>query len=232
MPAGAGAWLLLVLLVGAVMVRLALLRLPRLWFDEATTGNMGLAVLRGQFPVYFFGQPFMGALGDAYLTAPFLFLFGPSARTLEAVPVVLSLAWLGLMLRLAREAFGPRAMLFSLALLALPANSLLRWMHEARPHYVLILPLGTLALLLALRASRLPPRRAALVFGVLGLVLGMAFWSNFLSVAYIPAVATLVLSLAPSRRHLRSALAVAPGFLLGSLPHWLYGLWHGTAVPA
>jgi hypothetical protein len=192
---------------------------------------MGLAVLRGQFPLYFFGQPFMGALGDAYLVAPLFALFGVSAWTLEALPVLLSLLWLGLMLRLAIDAFGRRAGLFSLAVLALPADSLLRWMHEARPHYVLLLPLGTLALLLALRASRFPPRRAALSFGVLGLVLGMAFWTNFLSVVYVPAVAMLILSLSPSRRHLRSALAVGPGFVLGSLPHWLYGLGHGTAVP-
>ena len=55
----------LVWLAGAV-VRLALLKEPHLWFDEATTGLLGLAVLRGDFPVYFFGQPFMGAL-DGYL---------------------------------------------------------------------------------------------------------------------------------------------------------------------
>ncbi|HEY6416272.1 MAG TPA: glycosyltransferase family 39 protein, partial [Acidimicrobiales bacterium] len=230
-PADRSTRLLLVFLAAAVVVRLALLRLPLLWFDEATTGVMGLAVLRGQFPIYFFGQAFMGALADAYLAAPLYLVFGASARTLEAVPVLLSLLWLGLMLRFAREAFGRRAALFTLAVLALPADSLLRWTHEARPHYVLILPLGTLALLLTLRACQLPPGRAAPCFGVLGLVLGMAFWTNFLSVVYVPAVATLILFLSPSPRHLWSALAVGPGFLLGSLPHWLYGLGHGTAVP-
>jgi Dolichyl-phosphate-mannose-protein mannosyltransferase/F5/8 type C domain len=230
-PAERSTRAMLVILVGGALVRLALLRVPWLWHDEATTGVMALAVLRGQFPLYFFGQPFMGALGDAYLAAPLFILFGVSARTLELVPVVLSLLWLVLMARFALEAFGRRAALFSVLVLAVPPDYLLSWAHEARPHYVLILPLGTLALLLVLRASQLPPRRATLAFGVLGLVLGLAFWTNFLSVVYIPAVATVALSLGPARRHLGSALAAGPGFLLGSLPHWLYGLAHGTAVP-
>ena len=88
----------LVWLAGAA-ARLALLRVPRLWFDEATTGLLGLAVLRGDFPVYFFGQPFMGAL-DGYLAAPLYAVLGVSARTLELLPVLLAVAWLGLVLRL------------------------------------------------------------------------------------------------------------------------------------
>jgi hypothetical protein len=60
-----GGWLLAFVTAGA-LVRIVLLRAPEVWFDETTTGLMGLAVLRGDFPLYFFGQPFMGAL-DAYL---------------------------------------------------------------------------------------------------------------------------------------------------------------------
>jgi hypothetical protein len=219
------------MLASALLVRLALLRFPNLSFDEATTGVMGLAVLRGQFPVYFFNQPFMGALGDAYLAAPLYVLLGVSARTLELVPVLLSVLWLALTARLALEAFGPRAALFSLLVLVLPPNYLLYWSHEARPHYVLLLPLGTLALLLASRAVRLSPRQAALVFAVLGGVLGLAFWTNFLAIVYIPAVVALVGWSPAPRVHLRSSIAAVPGFCLGSLPHWLYGLAHGTAVP-
>jgi hypothetical protein len=74
-----------------VAIRLLLLRLPRLWYDEATSGLLGLSVLRGELPVYFFGQPFMGAL-DGYLAAPLFWLLGPSARDARA-PARFSSRW-------------------------------------------------------------------------------------------------------------------------------------------
>lgn len=73
--------IVLVLAVGAA-VRLSLLRTPFLWPDEATIARMGLVVLRGEFPVYFHGQPFMGAL-DAYLLAPLYVAVGASAFAAE-----------------------------------------------------------------------------------------------------------------------------------------------------
>jgi hypothetical protein len=212
-----------------VLLRLLLLRLPRLWYDEATTGLLGLAVLQGELPTYFFGQSFMGAL-DGYLAAPVYQLFGVSARTLELVPMLLALASVGLTVRLAHDAFGPRAGVFTAVLLALPPNFLLFWSHEARNHYPLTTLLGTLALLLALRAPAARSGRATLLFVLLGATLGLAFWTNFLSLVYYPAVAVLLL-----RRGLRPLvprlLAALPAFALGSLPHWLYGVPHGTALP-
>lgn len=219
---------LLVWLAGAA-VRLALLRVPRLWFDEATTGLLGLAVLRGDFPVYFFGQPFMGAL-DGYLAAPLYAGLGVSARTLELLPVLLAVAWLGLVLRLSWETYGPRAALLTGFVLVIPPDFLLIWSHEARNHYPLTLVLGTLALLLAVRAPTAPPARAILHGGLLGLVLGLAFWTNFLSLVYWPSVALLSMR-AGLRRGLTGAVVVLPPFVLGSLPHWVYGLRHGTAWP-
>jgi hypothetical protein len=212
------------------LVRLALLRIPGMWYDEATVGIMGLVVLRGEWPVYFHGQPFMGAL-DSYLTAPLYFALGASVRTLELVAVLVSLAWSGLVLRLSWQAFGPRAALFASLLLALPPDYLLFWSHEGRPVYMLGMALGTLALLLALRAPALPPGRAAVCFGVLGAVLGMAFWTNFLTLVYFPAVAAVLLVRGFRLRHLGPALVGVPAFVLGSLPHWLYGIPHGTALP-
>jgi hypothetical protein len=92
--------ILAVLAAGAVL-RVGLLAAPGIWFDEATSGITGLAVLRGELPVYFFGQPFMGTLGDAYLAAPLYVVFGASIQSLELLSVLLSLAWLGLVVRLA-----------------------------------------------------------------------------------------------------------------------------------
>jgi len=227
---GAEAWKWPLVVLGiATLVRLLLLRLPRLWYDEATSGLVGLSVLKGELPIYFFGQSFMGAL-DGYLAAPLLWLLGFSARTLELVPVLLALAGMGLTVRLAHDGFGPRAALFTAVLLAVPPNFLLFWSHEARNHYPLTLLFGTLAALLALRAPTARGGRATVLFALLGGLLGLAFWTNFLSLVYFPAIAILLL-----RRGLRPLvprlLAALPAFLLGSLPHWLYGVPHGSALP-
>ena len=226
---GAWGWSLGAVLVVAVLVRLLLLRLPRLWYDEATSGLLGLAVLKGELPIYFFGQSFMGAL-DGYLAAPVLWSLGVSARSLELVPVLIALASVGLTVRLAHDGFGPRAALFTAVLLAVPPDFLLFWSHEARNHYPLTMVLGTLAVLLALRAPAARGGRATVLFALLGGSLGLAFWTNFLSLVYFPSIAILLL-----RRGLRPLaprfLAALSAFFLGSLPHWLYGVPHGTALP-
>ena len=223
-----GGWLLAFVTAGA-LVRIVLLRAPEIWYDEATTGLMGLAVLRGDFPLYFYGQPFMGAL-DAYLAAPLYLTLGVSVRVLKVLPLVLVLVWMALTVRLAWEGFGRRAATFTAALLALPPDFLLSWSVEARTHYQMSVVLGTLALLLALRISASPRRGVLAGFGVLGGVLGLAFWTNFLSLVFWPPVALLLFR--RGRRRLIPGLAIATGgFTLGSLPHWVYGLQHGTALP-
>ena len=142
-------------LAAGALLRLALLNIPRAWHDEATTGLMGLAVLRGQFPVYFFGQPFMGAL-DAYLAAPIYLVLGTSFVTLKLLPVLLSIVWAALAARLAWDLGGARAAWWTAVLLAVPPDFLLYWTIQARTHYPLGLVLGTLGLLLARRAGSAP----------------------------------------------------------------------------
>ena len=65
------------------------------------SGLLGLAVLQGELPIYFFGQSFMGALDALPGGARLLSCSGVSARTLELVPVLLALARVGLTVRLA-----------------------------------------------------------------------------------------------------------------------------------
>jgi hypothetical protein len=221
-----------VLLLGAATaLRLGLLHMPLLWPDESVVATMGLAVLRGELPVYYYGQPHMGAL-HAYLVAPLYVLLGRSALAIELLSVVVTVAWLAVMARLAWATSGPRAALFVTALLALPPNLLLYWSHEARPQYLLTLLFGSLALLLTRDLSALSPARVTLAVALAGGLLGLALWTNFLAVVYGPALAFLVVPVLVRRRLVDAALAGLLAFGLGSFPHWLYGLAHGTALPA
>lgn len=58
--------------------------------DEALVGIAALRVLKGEHPIYIYGQPAMGGL-TVYLLAPFLAIFGATVWALRAGSVLLSL---------------------------------------------------------------------------------------------------------------------------------------------
>src|SRR5207245_2463993 len=120
-------------------------------------------ILRGALPIYFYGQPYMGSL-EAYLVALFVAIGGPSAWTLRAEPVLLSLVVVWLTWKLAAALAGAAQ---------LPSYSRLAYMTVAAsiaaipPLYDGILELRTyggyietfiLMLLLLLSALRLTRR--------------------------------------------------------------------------
>src|SRR6266496_3450339 len=73
--------------------------------DEALVGVQAEHILRGELPIYFYGQPYMGSL-EAYLVALFVAIGGPSAGTLRAEPVLLSLVVVWLTWKLAAALAG------------------------------------------------------------------------------------------------------------------------------
>lgn len=58
--------------------------------DEALIGIQAQHILRGEWPVYFYGQPYLGSLG-AYFMAILFAIAGSSVWTLRAEPLLLSL---------------------------------------------------------------------------------------------------------------------------------------------
>jgi hypothetical protein len=63
--------------------------------DEAIVGIQAEHILRGEHPLYFYGQPYMGSL-EAYLVALLFAIAGPSVWMLRGEPILLSLlvVWL------------------------------------------------------------------------------------------------------------------------------------------
>src|SRR2546427_247871 len=57
--------------------------------DEVLVGVQAEHILRGELPIYFYGQPYMGSL-EAYLVAILIAIAGPSAWTLRGEPILLS----------------------------------------------------------------------------------------------------------------------------------------------
>src|SRR5258708_13668268 len=90
--------------------------------DEVLVGVQAEHILRGALPIYFYGQPYMGSL-EAYLEALFVAIGGPSAWTLRAEPVLLSLVVVCLTWKLAAAPADPAQLppYSSLPLIPVPA---------------------------------------------------------------------------------------------------------------
>ena len=58
------------------------------FYDEAVTGEMALHILKGEPQLFFWGQPYMGAL-EAYLTGFLFFIFGTSAFVLHLEDILI-----------------------------------------------------------------------------------------------------------------------------------------------
>jgi len=207
---------------------------PEVWIDEGTVGLMSLHVMEGEFPLFFYGQKFMGAM-EAYLYGLFFHIFGSSPFTLELLPSLLSLLFVLLTYRLAQKLFGHKTALMSGLFLALPPYFLMFWTHEGRLHYSLVLLLGSLLLLIAhqiLQETSSPNGNATKLFILLGLIGGLGWWTNYLIVIYLLTVSLIIVFHQRKILLSKTPLLVLFFFGLGSLPLWIFNFTHQSSILA
>jgi hypothetical protein len=199
--------------------------------DESVVGLMALHILAGEFPAFYWGQPYLGSL-EAYLVAAAFWLTGASNLVLKLVPGLVYLAFALFVFFGTRRDYGDGVALLSLLYLALPPSFLALWSMKARGGYVELLALGQALLFLtpwATQARSVFAWRTAL----LGLVAGLLLWTHVLGVIYVlPAGLYLLLRLrwAVFSPALLAGLA---GLLLGLTPVLIYNLqqdWETVSV--
>jgi len=216
----------LILLI-AILVRGLTLLTPELWSDETNVGLMSLRVMNGEFPVFFYGQAFMGSL-EAYLAGALFLLTGATPFALELLPVLLSLIFLFLLFVLARNYFGSLVARYSILLLALPPLFFLRWVHEARPHYPLTLVFGTLLLLLSHQViyRKSSPSKKTLLYLTMGVIGGVGWWTNYLIITFILPVAFFLFLDNKKIVFSLNCFFSLFFFVIGSSPLWVYNVTH------
>jgi hypothetical protein len=226
-------WMVLVLL-GAWAIRWAAVTGPlsTLESDESVAGLMALGILRGERPVFYWGQPYLGAI-EMYLTAAVFFVAGSSPFTFKFVPVAASVLFVATTYQVGRQYFNRQVGLLSAALASVALLLVIRGVKGTG--YGPVLVLGNLALLQIAHYHRnresAPSRQNALRLGLLGVTGGLLFWAHPMGLVYIVPIlgwlAQCELSLAHSR-HLSSStwlpsavtgfLVLAAGSALGMLP--------------
>src|SRR5512146_3173050 len=110
----------LLLLALAAIYRLWLLLRgwPALDSDEAVIGLMARHILRGDRPIFFWRQNYMGPF-EAYFAALLFALFGSSTFVLALSALLLTLGFLATVYWLGRAAYGPTVGLLALAWLVI-----------------------------------------------------------------------------------------------------------------
>ncbi len=179
--------------------------------DEALVGIQAEHILRGELPVYFSGQPYLGSL-ETYCIALLFAIFGSSVWVLRAEPILMSLILVWLTWRLASVLAGVaqlpsldksgtyarRYFVTSAALLA-AVPPLYDGIAEMRTWGGLIetLILMLLLLLSALQLTRrwragASKRELALRWAGIGFIVGLGFWIYPLIISAVLAAAAWI----------------------------------------
>ncbi|MBE1487678.1 hypothetical protein [Plantactinospora soyae] len=227
LPAGRLAVGLAALGIGYRLV-LLLAEVPPTNSDEAVTGLVARHVVQGnEFPLFFYGQYYMGAL-ESYLAAPLFAAFDSSILALRLPNLLLYAAFLALMWQLTRRLYTPWLAAATVGLLALGSDRILKNQLIAGGGYPEMNPAGALLVLLAVNLGLGVVRRRALAYAGFGLVAGLTLWDDWLVLPYVAAAGVLLLGIGWRDLPGRRGLALLAGLLAGLVPIG----WHNlTTAP-
>ncbi len=189
--------------------------------DALLGGMRALDVLAGGRPV-FVNPPRLGAL-EAWLSAPFVALLGPTRPAVFSVAFLESMLAVAFVWLLARHTLGARGAFFAGLVAALAPPAVLD--VTTRPGgYGAIFACGAAVLALAAAWDAAPRRSTAAAFG---LAAGLAFWCSIQTLAPTLAAAVWLFTRRTDGAGRRAA-AAAGGALAGAAPWLLSAARHGA----
>ncbi len=186
-----------------------------------------------EFPVFFYGQAYMGSLEPA-ASALAVALLGSTGFAVNLGPVLFALPALLFLWRWARDAAGPWGGLAAVAAGLFGPLAYFQFQFAARGGYMVALFVDALALFAAARlAARLragEPIGWLRWFG-LGLLAGLGAWSNLIVAAALGAATLLLLHGMRGKfwRHPAGIAAGLAGFVAGFAPWLAWNVRHGWA---
>ena len=199
--------------------------------DEAIVALMARHMLRGEWPVFFYGQAYLGSLDPALVAAGFA-VFGEHVLVIRLLQTLLYaltvftgtlLAWRLLRSTTAAVATG--------LVLAVPTANVTLYTTVSIGGYGEALLLGQVLLLVTLAILERP---RPWLYAAWGLVAGVAFWTFGLTLVYIlPAACVLAWRQArrrPARAVLTGWLLAAAGLVIGMAPWLAWAILHSPGA--
>jgi F5/8 type C domain/Dolichyl-phosphate-mannose-protein mannosyltransferase len=218
--------------VGFFLVRVLVALSPPLretYYDEALTGLMSLQILRGVPQVFYWGQPYLGAV-DAYIAAAAFYLFGPSTFALRLAAASVSALWMWAAWRIGRHLAGAPWGLLAGVQIVLPPIFLTFVQLSSHAEGV-AMALGTVTLAAAVWLVDAPlDRRPRLAWVLLGVAAGLAWWTSQMATMLLGAAAVGLLVARPAVLRGPGPYAALGLFGLASLPFWVWNARHEWAT--
>jgi hypothetical protein len=222
-------WIIAVV-AAAVLFRLgfylfALQKLP-VSSDEAWPSLMAMHMLKGEFPIVYWGQTYMGTQESA-VQAVWIALLGPHTWVVRMYPLLFGFLYVAASALLAARFYNRQVAWLVLLLLAVPVPYLTMCSVLIPPdNYLALTTLGSFSLVLLhdLVFGREPASWKK--YALLGFLLGFTFWLHILVLSYI-GVALLFLFLKDKLVWIRGKFwAGVLGFVVGALPLLWFNVKH------
>ena len=226
----------------AIVATATLARFLLIYFNWPVTnsdeGNMGLLAMhvafQGDHPTFFYGLPYMAPL-EGYIAAPIFRIFGVSLFTLRFGLLLLFAAFLICMYYLTRLLYTEKFALAIVILVSLGSYPIIYLQLKAFGEYPetelfsALIPLLAAWLALTYYTSirgetRYSQRKRILIYGFLGLIVGLALWVDFLILPVIATAGLILLFFCFSELISWAGISLLMGAIIGSFPLILYNL--------
>lgn len=225
--------ILLLIIGGAVRVHSAWRYRHMINLDAGVVALMAKHMVEGlPWPAFFYGQPHMGSL-EALFSALFCRIFGVSGFAVNLGTALVSFGLLPVVYFWGKDLAGKRAGQIAVAFLCVGPGGFYHYNGSPRGGYAAALTFGAFVLFYAtrmcIRWAETREQRARDFF-LLGIGAGLAWWSSQLTTAALLSAALLLLCVLRARAFTCRIFCGLLGFLLGSLPLWLYNLRNDWAT--
>jgi len=217
-------YFLIILTIGIIARLLPIKNLP-FDSDEAIVGLMGKHILEGELPWLYYGDSYGGILEPILASWSFLFN-GVSRVSLYLIPFVFSILFIISIYQLGCELYNREIALLSMLLAAVPPFKPGFYSALANGGYIEVLWLGNLILLLTHRLAAQKETLSFLPLFFLGLLWGIAWWTHPLSLIFLFTGFCFFTLINKEWIVKGKVLITVLGFLLGSIPFWIWNIRH------
>jgi hypothetical protein len=226
----------------AIVTAATLARFILIYFNWPITnsdeGSMGLLALHvafhGDHPTFYYGQSYMAPF-EGYIVAPLFRIFGPSLFTLRIGLLPLFAAFLICMYYLTRLLYAEKFALAIVILLSLGSGDIIYLQMRAIGEYpetelfFALIPLLAAWLALtsfsSIQGEKLHSKhKRIIIYGFLGLIMGLAMWDDFLILPIVALAGLLLLLFCYRELTSWAGLSLFLGVILGAFPLILYNL--------
>lgn len=227
--------LILALIILATLVRLVLIaqNWPTTNSDE---GNMALlarhVAYNGEWPIFFYGLPYLGPI-EGYIAAPLFHIFGSSTFALRLGLLPFFFLFVICMYYLTRLLYTRGLALFTVVLLCLGSSEIIgRELRAVGEYPEIVFFAAAICLIIIWLAFSMPtsdsrarpnPRRI-LVYGLLGMLVGLALWDDFLILPFIGAGVLFLLLFCRGELWSWMGVSLLLGIVIGAFPLILYNV--------